>query len=123
MALNDPEKWLLLIHQLPPKPNALRVKIWRRFQQVGAVAIKPSVYALPLSEQSREDLSWILKEIVAGGGDGSISEARFLAGLTDKQVVLCFTLPASPITKKSSRRPGSCSRPGLPGRTTRRTRR
>ena len=90
MTLNDSEKWLLLIHQLPPKPNALRVKIWRRLQQVGAVAIKPSVYALPLSEQSREDLNWILKEIVAGGGDGSISEARFLAGLTDKQVVDLF---------------------------------
>ncbi len=43
----------------PPKPNALRVKIWRHLQQVGAVAIKQSVYAMPLSEKSREDLnSW-----------------------------------------------------------------
>ena len=90
MTPNDLKTWLLLIHQLPPKPNALRVKIWRRLQQVGAVAIKQSVYALPPSEQSREDLSWILKEIVEGGGDGSISEARFLAGLTDKQVVDLF---------------------------------
>jgi len=90
MTPNDSEKWLLLIHQIPFKPNALRVKIWRRLQQVGAVAIKQSVYAMPLSEHSWEDLSWILKEIVEGGGDGSISEARFLAGLTDKQVVDLF---------------------------------
>jgi hypothetical protein len=90
MTHNDSIKWLLLIHQLPPNPNALRVKIWRRLQQVGAVAIKQSVYALPLSEQSREDLSWILKEIVEGGGEGSISETRFLEGLTDKQVVDLF---------------------------------
>jgi hypothetical protein len=90
MTFNDSEKWLLLIHQLPPKPNALRVKIWRRLQQVGAVAIKQSVYALPLSEQSREDLTWILKEIVEGGGDGSISEARFLEGLADEQVIALF---------------------------------
>jgi hypothetical protein len=86
----DPKKWLLLIHQIPPKPNALRVKIWRRLQQVGAVAIKQSVYAMPFSEQSREDLSWTLKEIVEGGGDGSISEARFVEGLTDEQVVALF---------------------------------
>jgi hypothetical protein len=59
-------------------------------QQVGAVAIKQSVYALPHSEHSREDLSWILKEIVEGGGDGSISEARFLEGLTDEQVIALF---------------------------------
>ena len=86
----EPRKWLLLIHQIPPSPNALRVKIWRRLQQVGAVAIKQSVYTMPFTEQSREDLSWTLKEIIAGGGDGSISEARFVEGLTDEQVVALF---------------------------------
>jgi hypothetical protein len=90
MAIVEPKKWLLLIHQIPPKPNALRVKIWRRLQQVGAVAIKQSVYVMPLSEQSREDFSWTLKEIVEGGGDGSISEARFVEGLSDEQIIALF---------------------------------
>jgi hypothetical protein len=90
MASTDPRKWLLLIHQIPPKPNALRVKIWRRLQQVGAVAIKQSVYVMPLSEQSHEDLSWTLKEIVAGGGDGSICEARFVEGISDEQILALF---------------------------------
>lgn len=83
-------KWLLLVHQIPPKPDSLRMKIWRRLQQVGSVAIKPSVYVMPFSDQSREDLSWILREIIEGGGDGSIIEARFVEGLTDKQVVSLF---------------------------------
>jgi hypothetical protein len=90
MTPDNPRQWLLLIHQLPPKPDALRVKIWRRLQQLGAVAIKQSVYAMPLSEQSREDLSWTLKKIVDGGGDGSISEARFVEGLTDDQIISLF---------------------------------
>lgn len=90
MKSKEPKIWLLLIHQIPPKPNSLRVKIWRRLQQVGAVAVKQSVYAMPFSEQSREDLSWTLKEIVDGGGDGSISEARFIEGLTDEQVIAMF---------------------------------
>ena len=89
MAKNRNE-WLVLIHQIPPKPDALRVKIWRRLQQIGAVAIKQSVYVMPFTEQSREDLSWTLKEIVDGGGDGSISELRFVEGLTDEQVILQF---------------------------------
>jgi hypothetical protein len=84
------EKWLLLIHQVPPKPNYFRVKIWRRLQQIGAVAIKQSVYALPWSEAAREDLSWILREIVEGGGDASISEASFLEGLNDEQIIRLF---------------------------------
>jgi len=90
MAPENSIKWFLLIHQIPPKPNALRVKIWRRLQQVGAVAIKQSVYVMPLSESSREDLSWILKEIVEGGGDGSISEARFVEGLSNQQILALF---------------------------------
>ena len=45
---------------------------------------------MPFSEQSREDLSWTLKEIVEGGGDGSISEAQFVEGLTDEQIVALF---------------------------------
>jgi len=83
-------KWLALIHQIPPKPDALRVKIWRRLKQIGAVAIKQSVYVMPFSDQSREDLGWTLKKIVEGGGDGSISEVRFVAGLTDEQVISLF---------------------------------
>ena len=80
------QRWLLLIHQIPPKPNYLRVKIGRRLQRLGAVAIKNSVYALPSSEQAREDLNWVLREIALGGGDGSLVEAAFVEGLKDEQV-------------------------------------
>jgi hypothetical protein len=78
--------WLLLIHQIPPKPNYLRVKIGRHLQRIGAAAIKNSVYALPANEQSREDFNWVLREIAEGGGDGSIVEASFVEGLSDDQV-------------------------------------
>lgn len=82
----DDARWLLLIHQIPPKPSYLRVKIWRRLQRLGAVAIKNSVYALPKSDQSREDFHWVLREIVEGGGDGTLCEARLVDGVTDDQV-------------------------------------
>jgi hypothetical protein len=82
--------WLLLIHQIPPKPNYFRVKIWRRLQRLGAVGIKNSVYALPASEQAHEDLNWVLREIVEGGGDASLVEARFVEGISDEQVEEMF---------------------------------
>lgn len=90
MIAQKHHKWLVLIHQIPPKPDALRVKIWRRLQQIGAVAIKQSVYVMPSSEQSHEDLSWTLKEITDGGGEGSISELRLIEGLTDEQIISQF---------------------------------
>jgi len=79
-------KWLLLIHQIPPKPNYFRVKIGRRLQRLGAAAIKNSVYVLPKSDQSQEDFEWVVREIVEGGGEASVCEARFVEGLSDAEV-------------------------------------
>ena len=90
MADPSNTKWLLLIHQLPPKPDYFRVKIWRRLRKVGAVAIKQSVYVLPESETTREDLSWIVKEIDEGGGTASLCRAVFIEGLSDKQIKALF---------------------------------
>jgi len=82
--------WLLLIHQIPPKPSYFRVKIWRRLQRLGAVGIKNSVYALPSSDQALEDFNWVLREIVEGGGDASLVEARLVEGLSDEQLKEMF---------------------------------
>lgn len=90
MAEINDERWLMLIHQLPPKPDYFRVKIWRRLQRLGAVAIKNSVYVLPKNDQTQEDFQWVLREIVEGGGEASLCEARFVDGLTDDQVEALF---------------------------------
>jgi len=82
----DAAGWVLLIHQIPPKPDYLRVKIGRRLQRVGAIAVKNSVYVLPDGDQSVEDFQWIRREIVDGGGDASVCRAAFIDGLTDDQL-------------------------------------
>ena len=70
-------KWLLLIHQIPIKPAYFRVKIWRRLQSLGAVAIKNSVYIISRNEETLEDFQWVLREIVQGGGEASICTGQF----------------------------------------------
>ncbi|MER8974168.1 MULTISPECIES: chromate resistance protein ChrB domain-containing protein [unclassified Mesorhizobium] len=84
------QRWLLLIHQLPSKPAYFRVKIWRRLQGIGAVAVKSTVYALPANAEMQEDFEWLLKEIVAGGGEAMMCEARLVDGLSDVQVRALF---------------------------------
>lgn len=83
-------EWLLLIHVLPPKPDYLRVKIWRRLQALGAIAVKNSVYVLPSNERTREDFQWLQKEIEGIGGESSLCEARFVDGLSDPQIRALF---------------------------------
>ncbi len=83
-------RWLLLIHQFPAKPAYQRVRVWRRLQALGAVAVKNTVYALPANEQTQEDFEWLLKEIIEGGGDALICEARLVDGLSDDQIRAMF---------------------------------
>src|SRR2546430_3409942 len=47
-------RWLLLFHQIPPKPDYFRVKVWRRLQRIGAVPVKNSVWVLPYNDQAVE---------------------------------------------------------------------
>jgi hypothetical protein len=89
-AIPIEQRWLLLIHQLPTKPAYFRVKIWRRLQGIGAVAVKNTVYALPANAETQEDFEWLLKEIVEGGGEAMVCEARLMDGLTDAQVRALF---------------------------------
>jgi hypothetical protein len=84
-------RWLVLIHQIPPTPSYLRVKIGRRLQALGAVAIKNSVYVLPRSDQALEDFQWIRREIVSGKGEASVCEGRFVEGLSDDSVEALFS--------------------------------
>ena len=83
-------RWLLLLHQIPKQPDYLRVKVWRRLQRLGAVSIKNAVYALPRSEERNEDLQWVMREIVAGGGEATLVEANLVQGLRDDEVEALF---------------------------------
>ena len=89
-APSSPALWLLLVHQLPAKPAYLRVKVWRRLQALGAVTVKNSVYVLPAGERTQEDFEWTLKEVVEGGGEGMICEARLVDGLSDEEIQALF---------------------------------
>src|SRR5213593_1545910 len=90
MPQSAANRWVLLIHQIPPKPDYFRVKVWRRLQRLGAVAIKNSVYVLPRSDETVEDFQWQMREIVAGGGEASVCEANFVDGLTDTEIEALF---------------------------------
>src|SRR5437016_4546313 len=84
------ESWLLLMPQIPPKPSYFRVKVWRRLQALGAIAIKNSVYVLPNTDDAREDFEWVRREIVKDGGEATLCEARLIEGLRDAEVQASF---------------------------------
>jgi len=84
------QEWLLLIHQLPPQPTNLRVRIWRKLQKFGAIAVKNSVYVLPFNEKSHEDFQWLKQEIESAGGEATVFRAGAVEGATDKEIIALF---------------------------------
>jgi hypothetical protein len=76
-------EWLLLIHQLPQKPSYLRVRVARRLQSIGAIALKNTVYVLPATEGTLEQMHWTVREIRDSDGDANVCKAQFVDGLSD----------------------------------------
>lgn len=79
-------RWLLLIHSIPPKPDYFRVKVRRRLQRIGAVALKNSVYLLAHTEEALEDFQWLARAIAEGGGEAMVCEASFIEGISDREI-------------------------------------
>ena len=80
-------RWLLFVHQLPSTPSNLRVRTWRRLQQLGALPVKQAVYVLPDTPNAREDFEWLKTEIKAAGGDASVFAADHVDSWSDDALV------------------------------------
>jgi len=76
----------MLMPNLPGKATTARVRLWRRLQAVGAVAVRPSVYVLPARDEHVETLQWIAREIVETGGQASLCEGQFFDGASDQEI-------------------------------------
>ena len=84
------QRWLYLIHRIPPRPPYLRAKMLQRLTAAGAVAMKNAVYLLPHGADSLEDLQWIAQEIVAGGGDAHLLEGTFVDSAAGEAAIAQF---------------------------------
>lgn len=84
-------RWIMFMPTIPAKPAAIRVKIWRRLQAMGAVNIRGAVYVLPNRDECVELFEWLGRELVALGGQASLCEGRFVDATTDDDIERRFT--------------------------------
>src|SRR5690554_3066587 len=84
------ERWLLLLHHLPPKPPYFRAKVLRRLAQIGALPLKNSAYLLPDQDDTLEDFEWLVQEIRKEGGAAWLFRVDILAGRTREEIEAGF---------------------------------
>ena len=68
--------WLVFFPQTPATPSSLRVLVWRRLQQAGAINPVGGTWVLPQTKEQEQFLSALLTEMDKMGGSGFFLEAR-----------------------------------------------
>jgi hypothetical protein len=81
--MEEPRSWLVLATQLPAHPAYLRVKIWRRLRDAGAVSLANGVHILPDEPRHRMTLEAVIAAVIGGGGQASLLSGTLLGGSED----------------------------------------
>lgn len=68
-------KWLVFFPQTPATPSSLRVLVWRRLQQAGAINLQAGAWMLPHAPEHEQILKTLLTELEQQGGSGFFLEA------------------------------------------------
>jgi hypothetical protein len=68
--------WLVFFPQTPATPSSLRVLVWRRLQQAGAINLQSGAWMLPQTSEQEQALLTLLTEMEQQGGSGFFLEAR-----------------------------------------------
>jgi len=84
------QTWLLLIVSVPPEPSSLRVRIWRKLQALGAVALKNSVYLLPFTPENYEQFQWLAQEVPKSGGEATLLKVDRIENMRVDDVIRLF---------------------------------
>lgn len=82
--------WLLLVYKVPPEPTARRVYVWRKLKRLGAILLHDAVWVLPPTAYTREQLQWLVAEIVEMTGDALLWEAQLISAEQDEGLVQQF---------------------------------
>jgi len=68
-------EWLLFTPQIPAFPSSVRVMVWRRLQNAGAVSLQNGVWILPRSPEHERLIGDLFAEVERQGGSGFVLTA------------------------------------------------
>jgi hypothetical protein len=68
--------WLLLIFKVPSDPTARCVYIWGKLKRLGAILLHDSAWVLPAPRYTKEQLQWLVAEIIGVESDALLWEAQ-----------------------------------------------
>ena len=83
--------WNLLVYKVPNEPTSSRVFVWRKLKKLGAILLHDSVWILPATPRTREQLRWLANEIVELSGEAMVWESQLTFGIDEERLIAQFT--------------------------------
>ena len=84
---------MMLVYKVPNEPTSGRVFVWRKLKKLGAALLHDSVWVLPATPRTREQLRWLASEIVELDGEATVWESRLSLGADEEKLVARFADP------------------------------
>ena len=66
------------------------MRIWRRISAIGAVQLKTGLQILPHREELMENITWMIGEVKASGGEALALQCAQVEGMADEQIEQLF---------------------------------
>jgi DNA-binding transcriptional regulator PaaX len=84
------QNWLLLHYSLPTHPSASRVYIWRKLKRLGAILLNESIWILPETSRTAEQLQWLTTEIQEMKGSAYLWRSHLVLGESEESLLHQF---------------------------------
>ena len=89
-------KWILFSYSIPATNAKARMRIWRRISATGAAQLKTGLQILPNREDLLENITWLIGEVNALGGEAIALQCAQFEGMADQQIEQLFQALVDP---------------------------
>ncbi len=89
-------KWILFSYSVPSSNAKARMRIWRRISATGAVQLKTGLQILPNRDDLLENITWLIGEVNALGGEALAIQCVQIEGMEDEQIEKLFQTQIDP---------------------------
>ena len=83
-------KWILFSYSIPAANAKARMRTWRRISATGAAQLKTGLQILPNREDLQENITWLIGEVNALGGEAIALQCAQVEGMADQQIEQLF---------------------------------
>ncbi|KAB2887291.1 MAG: chromate resistance protein [Desulfobulbaceae bacterium] len=89
-------KWILFSYSIPAANAKARMRTWRRISATGAAQLKTGLQILPYREDLQENITWLIGEVTALGGEAIALQCARVEGMTEQQIEQLFQAQVDP---------------------------